>query len=670
MVMPNLIPYKNKWLISYETLLFDTLDGDLDVNQYALDGNNTGYYIRTVPKDQDQFIHIGLDLREDSISGTGALHSLASLNLVRLVPRQHAYYDEFLTAAGQIALAASPMTPLGLLPPRGIIRVKSSAAAYNPLRTIPKAPQPSRIEQVSVLPPAIPTKSSLGDYSVTGHQSIGFDATSNSGEKASISSYSWGHTCGAGANLLVFGDSHVTTGGNDYHVTGVTYNGAALTSVRSDVTTYINSYYYRSTIYYLLAPATGSSLTVSVSLGGTVFRAFGGVVSYSGAKQSGQPDANNGAASAAGGTPTVNVTTVVDNCWVFAVAIINGYFGSSDNYSRWLVAGQFGYGGADTNGPVHPAGTQTMSWSGCNGGYWAISAASFSVAPPTTFAIARTEGLTTNDTRSLTNTIGLTFSEGMHSGETLGELTKLARSEWLTAGDALSQLLLAAISKVEGLTEGEDSVLKSILSRAEGLTLADSLSLLAKSYLDKAEGLTTGEVSTLKTILLKSEGIAANDVLALLMAAAVTRGEELTESDSITLKSILSKFEGLTAGEALVLKTILLRAEGLTAGESLSSLMTAILNRAENLTASDLSTLKTILSISEGSKLVDSTLLAFILTLAISEGLSLKDIPSVVFAYLELSGTSLIQGKSGKSSTPGTSGSSSLSNLTGKSTRL
>ena len=46
--------YQNKWLKSYETLIFvaagvGKTPGALQSNQYALDGNGTGYFIQ--PKD-------------------------------------------------------------------------------------------------------------------------------------------------------------------------------------------------------------------------------------------------------------------------------------------------------------------------------------------------------------------------------------------------------------------------------------------------------------------------------------------------------------------------------------------------------------------------------------------------------------------------------------------
>ena len=80
--------YSNKWLSSYETILFDTKDGDLDIGDYAPDESGIGYYYRTKPKNQAQFDWT------DNASLVKGLHK------VKIVADGHAYYDEFLTANG------------------------------------------------------------------------------------------------------------------------------------------------------------------------------------------------------------------------------------------------------------------------------------------------------------------------------------------------------------------------------------------------------------------------------------------------------------------------------------------------------------------------------------------------------------------------------------------
>jgi len=363
--------YTNKWLCSYETLAFNTADGDLNVTQYALTEDGKGYYVRTKPKTEAQFDRV--DLTYD-ISG------LTKVNIVKT----KAYYDEFLTAVGATWLwpLDSPYSGFdpSQLPSGSVARIPSTANKYNGLRYTPNYPQPTRTEEVSVLPPPEPIPP------MPAHGSIALDATSNSGLKSSVSSYSWSHTCSGADRLLVFGQSY-NDGVSYYSITNLTYNGVSLTQAQSNEGGDSLGIFLGACVYFLIAPDTGSH-TVSVTLNAVVYKVKGGVVSYTGAKQSGQPDAHAGA-SGNSATISVNVTTVLDNCWVFDAAE-GSHAITCGNTQRWNVTQAGGYcgGGADTNGPKTPAGSQTMSWTQSTG-YWCISAASFApvVAKARSFGI-------------------------------------------------------------------------------------------------------------------------------------------------------------------------------------------------------------------------------------------------------------------------------------------
>lgn len=175
--------------------------------------------------------------------------------------------------------------------------------------------------------------------------------------------------------LLAVGDSHWSLSSST--VTGITYNSVAMTYIRTDTdTTY---YTWRSTLYYLIAPATGAH-TVAVTYSSSIQTGGGGAISLTGCKQSGQPDAHNGAHAWSSKPATVDVTTVADNCWVVDVL---GATGSPTcvNTQRWKITGaQYFWAGADTNSPKHPAGAQTMSWTFASNATWVLSAASFAPA--------------------------------------------------------------------------------------------------------------------------------------------------------------------------------------------------------------------------------------------------------------------------------------------------
>lgn len=132
---------------------------------------------------------------------------------------------------------------------------------------------------------------------------IALDATSDAAGAAS-----WSHTC-SGTDRILFVQAFSLSDA----VSAVTYNGTSMTLVNK--TSFPGSGRQGTYLYYLIAPSTGSN-TIAVT-GGT---GVGGV-SYTGAKQTGQPDssavANNGAATSI----TLTTTVVASGCWlVCAVA--------------------------------------------------------------------------------------------------------------------------------------------------------------------------------------------------------------------------------------------------------------------------------------------------------------------------------------------------------------
>lgn len=114
-------------------------------------------------------------------------------------------------------------------------------------------------------------------------------------------------------NVYVYAGSDV--------VTGVTYNGVSMTFV-SKVNSLGAAAGQRLYHYILIAPATGSNNIVvssSANLGGYISG-----VSYTGAKQTGQPDASNTQAVSSNTTLTTSVTTIADNCWLVGYSYHNG----------------------------------------------------------------------------------------------------------------------------------------------------------------------------------------------------------------------------------------------------------------------------------------------------------------------------------------------------------
>lgn len=136
----------------------------------------------------------------------------------------------------------------------------------------------------------------------------------------------WTHTCtGSNLILIVYADYHV-----DLTVTGITYNGVALTLLTS-----LTGLHTKTSVYYLLNPSTGAN-TVTVSATGTNSGRSFISASYTGARQINFPDSSN----SFNNTNLVNVlsTTVVDdNCWIIGIG--SSYTVASSDETMTLTSG-------------------------------------------------------------------------------------------------------------------------------------------------------------------------------------------------------------------------------------------------------------------------------------------------------------------------------------------
>lgn len=155
-------------------------------------------------------------------------------------------------------------------------------------------------------------------------------------------------TC-TGSNLILF--AFIIGDVNNDNVTGATYNGVAMTLVAKEPPGNSNGRY--AYLFYLLNPATGSHTLAAT---GSPDPLVGYASSYTGALQSGQPDAsgvNNGSNVA---SIAKAITTVASNCWT-----VGGIYSSATHASlqsgttlRHQDAGQLNIILVDSNGAVSP----------------------------------------------------------------------------------------------------------------------------------------------------------------------------------------------------------------------------------------------------------------------------------------------------------------------------
>ena len=188
---------------------------------------------------------------------------------------------------------------------------------------------------------------------------IAFDAAAGAKDgSAVVTSLTFAHTCTGSDRILV-----VTAGTNSTTsptVDAVTYNGVSATEVNEQ-----SNGALRLALWYLIAPATGANNVVvtwsGVATGlGQQLNAIS--VSYTGAKQTGQPDSNGSQTFSSATSVAVSTTVVASDCWLSgslqgsAGEMING---TGPETQRGVD--QFNQIAIDTNGTVG-TGAQTLDW--------------------------------------------------------------------------------------------------------------------------------------------------------------------------------------------------------------------------------------------------------------------------------------------------------------------
>lgn len=138
---------------------------------------------------------------------------------------------------------------------------------------------------------------------------IAFDNSSDLTLATSTATYTKSYTVNSNTNGILFVGLFASTSDQ---ITGVTYAGVAMTQIgKTHAGT--DRWVY---LYYLLAPTTGANNVVA-SFSASQDAIQGMAVSYTGAFQSGQPDASVTGTGGSYVSPTV--TVVASGCWIVAV---------------------------------------------------------------------------------------------------------------------------------------------------------------------------------------------------------------------------------------------------------------------------------------------------------------------------------------------------------------
>lgn len=219
--------------------------------------------------------------------------------------------------------------------------------------------------------------------------------SSSSAQNDGASSITISHTVASGSNRLLVVKSHVECNGTPANrpVTGITYNGDALTFANEISLTTSGSEDDTVEIWYMVAPDEGT-FNVVTTWTGTVEGCVVGVENYTGVKQTSPVDATADAANAATpGPANVNIVTTVADCMLISAAhdISSGgtltvNSGQTQTYNV-QNAGQLKAAGAYEL--VTTATTYNESWTTTSGNRdWLVNVVAFkpAVASSTTYS--------------------------------------------------------------------------------------------------------------------------------------------------------------------------------------------------------------------------------------------------------------------------------------------
>jgi len=211
---------------------------------------------------------------------------------------------------------------------------------------------------------------------------IAFDAAHTGDTTGNANSLTYSHTI-TGSNPILFDFAHTYVSGSGATgdiITGVTYNGVTMTFVDKQLTTGIYARYQY--LFILVNPATGAN-NIVISANTASFRLISSSASYSGAKQTGQPDASGKKTTEGVTSQELSTTTVADNCWVVSggVAVLETIAASTGVTLR-SGGNSFNTRVGDSNGVKTPAGAYSMTWTTSSSSPFNVIQASIAPAAP------------------------------------------------------------------------------------------------------------------------------------------------------------------------------------------------------------------------------------------------------------------------------------------------
>jgi len=384
---------------------------------------------------------------------------------------------------------------------------------------------------------------------------IAFDAISSGSTTATSLTFS--HTC-TGSDRILFVGMTDDSGGSSL-ITGITYNGVALTKI-GGVQTSGDRW---STLWYLIAPATGANNVVVTASSSSVLS--GHAASYTGAKQTGQPDSNATNTISSSSSFSLTTTTVADNSWLVGeYRVPTGNTVSAGAGTVMRAGATSGTGFADSNSVTTPAGSDSLAFT--ISGSWNWGGVVASIAPSTSTAYTETFNETISLAENLEKQAGKSLDEAVTLADTMSRATEISLDDTITLLDTIEaslaytrelgeilSLVDSGTQQINGKTLFEAITLADTLVRSVSISLAEALPLQDTIVNVKTYARELGEEIALSDNILKLVGKDISELVTLADTLSNQKNYNREFDETVTLVATIQNMAEKVLTDAITL---------------------------------------------------------------------------------------------------------------------
>lgn len=489
---------------------------------------------------------------------------------------------------------------------------------------------------------------------------IAFD-TSNAGASA-INNPTWSYTV-TGANPCLVVSARASGAST---IQSASYNSVALSkwkavAPQAGVVAGVE-------IWALLNPATGSSLTVSVT--GQNDGCRGMCASYSGVAQTGQPDSSASTDYTSNQTLfTATTTVVLPNCWLVGGSNDNvgsGETGGSGTTQRQAAGGLTI---SDSNGTVG-TGSQSLN-TNIGTGRGSIIAVSMAPALPVTDTISVTDSSAVSDTPTIQEVdnisvtdstavsdtptirtfsfVNVTDSTAVSDTPTIRTISNVSVTDSSAVSDTPTIQMFSFVSVTDSTAVSDTpTVLIPILviSVSDSTTVTDTPTIEEISYINVSDSTVVSDTPTLspKSYVSVTDSTAVGDTptIEVFSFVSVTDSTAVTDTPTVEIVKQVSVSDSTAVSDTPTIEIIsYVSVQDSTVVSDVPTILipTLFISVSDSTAVSDVSTMREVsyISVSDSTAVSDSPALSIVVSAAVSDTTAVTDSPTVeIVSYVSV----------------------------------